>query len=232
MAVAMTQIGKSYGFPVYINVNLTDAKLSTSRPAWRRWAAWSWDAGGADLFGHAGIVGTDHGGSLLWLVIDDEAMAYARRVSAGSRWMGSASCRGHRGGGPGGNYLSHEHTVRHFRKEFWLPDAVWQRAPYDIWVAAGGTSVADRALKRQRDLLEKHQPEPLDPKLAQEVDRIVEAPGASSSAERRRTMDRGPSSELLGDPKALGPPQGVMIRVVSAQSFVRRQPRFMDFRRQ
>ena len=38
---------------------------------------------GADLFGHAGIVGTDHGGSLLWLVVDDEAASYAKRILSG-----------------------------------------------------------------------------------------------------------------------------------------------------
>jgi trimethylamine--corrinoid protein Co-methyltransferase len=177
MAIAMTQIGKSYGFPVYINVNLTDAKLLDAQAGMEKMGSLiSGMLAGADLFGHAGIVGTDHGGSLLWLVMDDEAMAYARRVYRGFEVDGEAlAAEVIAEVGPGGNYLSHEHTVRHFRKELWFPDAVWQRAPYDIWVAAGGTSVADRALKRQRDLLEKHQPEPLDPKLAQEVDRIVEA---------------------------------------------------------
>ena len=84
MAAAMAQLGHYYGFPVYINVNLTDSKLPDIQAGIEKMGSFVLGMlAGADLFGHAGIVGTDHGASLEWLVIDDEAMGYAQRVAKG-----------------------------------------------------------------------------------------------------------------------------------------------------
>ncbi len=101
MAVAMVQMGRFYGFPVYVNTNLTDAKLldvqaGTEKAATLLLAALA----GADMFGHAGICGADHAGSLAWLMADNEVMAYVKRVAAGVR--GDAGVAGHRPDPKGG----------------------------------------------------------------------------------------------------------------------------------
>jgi trimethylamine--corrinoid protein Co-methyltransferase len=76
MAVGMTQLGRHYGFPVYINVGLTDAKNLDLQAGIEKGATLALGAlAGADLFGHAGVRGADHGASLLWLCADNELMA-------------------------------------------------------------------------------------------------------------------------------------------------------------
>jgi len=177
MAVSMVEMGKYYGLPVYVNVNLSDAKtldvqagmekLGTLIPAM---------LAGADLFGHAGILGSDHGGSLPWLVIDNEAMSFAKRMVEGYQidedrlaYTTIAEV------GPGGEYLSHPHTRRYCREELWFPDQLWARLPYDDWKAQGSLSMMDRAVAKVDQILNHHQLEPIDPLLAQEIDRIVAA---------------------------------------------------------
>ena len=175
MATAMVQMARSYGFPVYVNVGLTDAKLPDAQAGMEKAATLLLGVlAGADTFGHCGICGTDHAGSLLWLAFDDELMSYTKRIA-----RGFAVDEEHLAtdvihtAGPAGNFLAEEHTVRHFREELWLPTPVWTRQPYDRWQSEGATSFADRLRDHVTRILATHQPQPLDEALSREIDRIV-----------------------------------------------------------
>ncbi len=177
MAVAMVQIARSYGFPVYINVGLTDAKLPDAQAGMEKAATLLLGVlAGADTFGHCGICGTDHAGSLLWLAFDDELMSYVKRIARGfavdNEHLATDVIHSV---GPAGNFLAEEHTVRHFREEMWLPTPVWTRQPYDLWHNEGATSFADRLRGHVNGILASHQPPPLDESLSREIDRIVAA---------------------------------------------------------
>ncbi len=131
---------------------------------------------GADLFGHAGILGSDHGGSLPWLVMDDEAMDFAKRLVRGFT-VDEETLAGPviADVGPGGNYLAQTHTVQHYREELWIPSDVWTRDTYETWMSKGNTTTEERAIARVNEILEHHQPEPMEPALAKEIDKIVDA---------------------------------------------------------
>jgi len=160
MAVAMVQIASFYGFPVYINVGLTDAKILDAQAGVEKGNTMLLGAlAGADMFGHCGICGTDHGGSLSWLAMDNEYTLATNVVNAV---------------GPTGNFLAEEHTVKHFRQELWLSGPAWTRQSWDAWETAGGSSMAERIQEQVKEILSTHQPEPIDPALAKEVDKIVE----------------------------------------------------------
>jgi trimethylamine---corrinoid protein Co-methyltransferase len=177
MALALTEIGKSYGFPVYVNVNLTDSKLQDAQSGMEKIGSLLLGMmASADLFGHAGIVGTDHGGSLSWLVLDNEAVNYAQRVSRGFKVDEEHLAEDVISSvGPGGNFLSEPHTVRHYRKEFWLPNPIWTRDSYDTWNQAEARSFEDRAIALVDEILAHHEPPPLGAALEREIDRIVQA---------------------------------------------------------
>lgn len=68
-----------------------------------------------------------------------------------------------------GNYLAETHTVRHFRKEHYIPDLL-TRDPYEAWEQSGGRLALDRAKDRVRQVLDAHQPRDLDPAMVQELD--------------------------------------------------------------
>jgi len=177
MAVAMVQLARHYGFPSYINVGLTDAKVPDVQAGIEKGASLVLGIlAGADTFGHAGICGTDHGASLSWLLIDDELMAFAKRIARGLEVEPETLAADViHSVGPGGNFLSEEHTVRHFRREIWSPGPAWTRQTWDAWAGAGGSSMAERAAAEVRRILAAHRPEPIEDGLAREIDRIVDA---------------------------------------------------------
>ena len=177
MAVAMVQMARHYGFPAYINVGLTDAKVPDAQAGVEKGTSLLAGAlAGADTFGHCGICGTDHAGSLVWLYLDNEVMEYVRRIVRGFEVNADTlATEVVRQVGPGGNFLAEEHTVEHFRKELWLPGTAWTRESWDAWASGGKRSMAERIKDEVKRILDSHKPEPLQPETAKQVDSIVKA---------------------------------------------------------
>jgi trimethylamine---corrinoid protein Co-methyltransferase len=177
MGVAMVQIAHHYGFPVYINVGITDAKVLDAQAGMEKSATLILGAmAGADMFGHAGICGTDHGGSLSWLFLDNELMAYVKRIARGFEVTQETLGVDVVGQvGPGGNYLVEDHTLRHFRNEIWVPGSAWTRATWDGWEHGGRMTMEERIVVEVKQILASHRTEPLEESLVRELDRIVDA---------------------------------------------------------
>jgi trimethylamine--corrinoid protein Co-methyltransferase len=74
--------------------------------------------------------------------------------------------------GPGGNFLSQKHTLKHMR-ELFLPQLM-DRRPFNEWEAKKDDA-RDWALSKARNTLEKHQPDPLDGKISAEMGKIISA---------------------------------------------------------
>ncbi len=72
--------------------------------------------------------------------------------------------------GPGGNFLSQKHTLKHMR-EIFLPQFM-DRRPYNVWEDKRDNA-NDWALTKARNVLENHHPQPLDPKLAAELEKMI-----------------------------------------------------------
>jgi trimethylamine--corrinoid protein Co-methyltransferase len=176
MGVAMVQMARFYGFPVYINVGLTDAKVPDAQAGIEKGTSMLLGAlAGADMFGHCGICGTDHGASLSWLVVDNELANYVKRIVRGFEVSSETlATEVVNAVGPSGNFLAEEHTARHFRNELWLCGLAWTRQSFDAWENDGSKSFAERIEHELQRILTTHKPEPIDEALAGEVDRIVE----------------------------------------------------------
>ena len=72
-----------------------------------------------------------------------------------------------------GDFLSLDATLKHMR-ELSQPEVIDRRVRED-WEARGATDLATRARARALELIESHQPLPMDPDVAEQVHRIVEA---------------------------------------------------------
>ena len=177
MGVAMVQMAQSYGFPVYINVGLTDAKVPDAQAGIEKSATLLLGAqAGADTFGHCGICGTDHAGSLLWLYMDNELGHYLKRILRGFDVTAETLAEDViEVVGPAGNFLAEEHTVNHFLHELWLSGPAWTRQSWDGWQQKGSQTFADSARDLVKTILAEHEPDPIDPGLAREIDRIVDS---------------------------------------------------------
>jgi len=174
MAVAMTQMGKHYGLPVYINVGLTDSKVPDAQAGMEAGITLTCGAlAGADIFGHLGICGVDQASSLDMLVMQHELIGYVERLMRGIQFDDEAL------GldlveqvGPGGTFMDQEHTAMHFRKELWFPKLL-DRQFYDAWMNAGAKTMAERCREEKERLLREHKPEPLPQAVAAAVEDIL-----------------------------------------------------------
>ncbi len=75
--------------------------------------------------------------------------------------------------GPGGEFLTSEHTLKHF-KENWFPELI-TRSPYEKCEQEEKKDLAIRANEKARDILENHKPQPLDKQIKEELNKIVKS---------------------------------------------------------
>jgi trimethylamine---corrinoid protein Co-methyltransferase len=73
--------------------------------------------------------------------------------------------------GPHGHYLETEHTVKHFREE-WYP-VLFDTSKYEIWEEKGRKTVNDRANDMIDSILTESRAEPLPEKVQKKIDDIV-----------------------------------------------------------
>jgi trimethylamine--corrinoid protein Co-methyltransferase len=88
------------------------------------------------------------------IVVDDETLALETIAKVG----------------PGGNFLSQKHTLKHMREVF-LPQFM-DRRPYNVWEEKKDDA-RDWALEKARHILATHQPDPLDAKISAEMTKLI-----------------------------------------------------------
>jgi len=174
MAVAMTQLGKFYGLPVYINVGLTDSKLPDAQAGLEAGITLACGAmAGADIFGHLGICGMDQASSLPMLLMQHEIIGYVERMMRGiaidDERLGLDVIRNV---GAGASFLAEPHTALHFREELWFPTLL-DRDYFEVWSQRGHTDLHQRCCQKKDAILAEHQPEPLPDDVLQDIDRLL-----------------------------------------------------------
>jgi trimethylamine--corrinoid protein Co-methyltransferase len=73
--------------------------------------------------------------------------------------------------GPGGDFLTARHTLRHFR-ELWQP-TLFDRRRTEDWLAAGGKRLGERLREKTVAIVDEHRPEPLPAAVHEAVDDIL-----------------------------------------------------------
>jgi len=174
MAVAMTELGKHYGLPVYINVGLTDSKCVDAQAGLEAAATLLMGVlAGADIFGHMGIAGVDQASDLEMLVLQHEIIEYVekavRPISLDDEHLAVDVIDAV---GPGGGFIDQEHTLDHFRAEVWIPNLLDRRF-WDQWEQAGREDTAVRVRRRLDELMDQYAPVPLDSDVERDVERVL-----------------------------------------------------------
>ena len=129
---------------------------------------------GANLNHDVGYLDFGRTGSLEMIVVCDEIIDQARRLSRGipvdEDRLGLEAIREV---GPNGNFLLHEHTLRHLRTTQWRP-TLSNRLSYEKWEESGRLSLLDRAGQQCRAILDRHRPVPIPDDRRRAVQRIVD----------------------------------------------------------
>jgi len=73
--------------------------------------------------------------------------------------------------GPGGEFVTHPHTLHHFR-DIWYPDLLF-RGGARAWGETGQLTFEQRVNARTRELIESHQPERLSDEIVEQIEDII-----------------------------------------------------------
>ena len=108
--------------------------------------------------------------SLASIVICDEVVSHVKRILRGVDFSAEhMAVESIIEAGPDGNFLTSDHTVKHFRQEAWFPK-LFDRNAYDNWAALGEQTLLDKATAMAKSILARHEVTP----LAREVDHEIE----------------------------------------------------------
>ncbi len=170
---ALCDLARYYRLPVFSFGGCSDAKCFDEQASLEGalWILTTALAGGS-LSHDAGYLEYGLTASMEMTVMNDEIIGLVRRILGGVEVSEETMAlelidRA----GPEGNFLEQDHTLRHFR-ENWYPTLL-DRSSYSAWQAAGGSTYGARARARVHELLESHRPEPLPETSRAAVQAIV-----------------------------------------------------------
>lgn len=129
---------------------------------------------GSNLIHDAGYLGQGLLSNPATVVLSDEIIRYVKRLLRGFEMD-----REHlavdviRKVGPGGDFLSEDHTYEHFREEQWQPKLLNRDDP-DTWTAGGGKTYEEILTRKTLEILNTHEVRPLPDAVQQQVNDIVE----------------------------------------------------------
>jgi trimethylamine--corrinoid protein Co-methyltransferase len=173
-SAALTEMGRHLGLPVWSTAGCTDSKVVDEQAAIES-AISILFAGlsGADLIHDVGFIEGAMTGSLQMATLSDEVISFVKRLLRGievspetlaSKVIDEV--------GPGGHFLGTDHTLNHFKHEFWFPRLL-DRARWEEWQAHGARSMGERVQVHVEDILRNHRPVPLGPRVREQIDVIL-----------------------------------------------------------
>jgi trimethylamine--corrinoid protein Co-methyltransferase len=154
IGVGYAQVGKHLGLPTHGYLGLSDAKQPDYQAGLESGIGAVLAAlTGINMVSGAGILDFLLTQSLEKLVLDHEACAMALRLVRGIANRADDPVQLIAELVQRGEFLSHEHTRRHWREELSIPSPVIDRQTYGDWEAAGARTAPERARAEVERLL-------------------------------------------------------------------------------
>ena len=127
------------------------------------------------IIGAGGSLQNALGASFEKFVVDNDINGYVKRICEGVPFSPETLALDViKSVGPGGHFLTEDHTLKHFRHHLFRP-RVSKRQAYEAWAEAGSTPIHERAREEARRLLKEHQPDPLPKDVEKELWAVVRA---------------------------------------------------------
>jgi trimethylamine--corrinoid protein Co-methyltransferase len=169
-----TSMGRYYDLPVFGLGGATDSKVLDQQCGIE--VALSLTTallGGANIIHDVGFMDAGLQGSLALIAIADDVLGFLRAATAGvvvdDETLALDVVEEL---GPTGNYLTHDHTLKHFRKAYYSRLA--DKRQYSQWAERGATTMEQRAAEQVEEIVSSHEPQPLPPDIQRDIRKIVE----------------------------------------------------------
>ena len=171
--VMAAEMGRFYGLPVWGYSGHSDSKvLDGQAAADAQFSVLVALLAGTNLNHDVGYLESGLAVSPEYIVLTDEIIRMTRAFVAGVQFDDDAlAVEAIAAVGPGGEFLSHDHTLRHWR-ELWVPH-FFDRQRLDKWREAGSPILNDRLREYTIDLMNSHRPPPLPAAVESEIAAIL-----------------------------------------------------------
>ena len=171
----MSQLSRRYGLPVFSTAGCSDSKLVDGQAAAEgAFSLLMAGLSGANIIHDVGYLESGLSGSLAYLAICDDMIAYVRRILDNfSITRETLALDLIHKVGPGKHFINEDHTLDNFRNETWYPDLM-DRNNYDNWEKQGKSTLYERAAIKARKLLEDHKPVPLDGEVLRKIQKYIQ----------------------------------------------------------
>jgi len=177
-----TEMGKYYDLPVFGLGGSTDAKVLDQQCGMEVTVSLMTALlHGANIVHDVGFMDSGLQGSLQLQVIANDTIGWLRAATRGVLVADETLALDVvEELGPTGDYLSHQHTMRHFKEPFYSRLA--DKGTHSQWLARGATTMEERAARQVDKILESHQPEPLPAAVQRDLSKIIQREQAKRGA--------------------------------------------------
>ncbi len=175
LGCSYAQMGKYYKLPTHVYLGLSDTKTIDAQCGFESGIAIVLGTlAGINVISGPGMLNFENCQSLEKLVIDNTICGMALRLVEGVTVTDETLAIDLiRKVGPGGMYLAEKHTLKWFRKERFIPSELIDRREWKAWKADGSKTAHQRAKEIVEKTLKKHEPEPLQRDVENELDSLM-----------------------------------------------------------
>jgi trimethylamine--corrinoid protein Co-methyltransferase len=175
LSAAYTQITKWLGVPEYETAGCSDAKLFDEQAAMEAAINIATSAlVGGNMIHDVGYLEQGLTSSMDMMVASDEIIDRVKRILRGIPVSADTKALEVMDEvGPGGHYLSHDHTYERFKTEIWRP-TLTDRQNWENWEQAGSKTYQQRVRERVIEILETETEPLMDEAMYKELRRICE----------------------------------------------------------
>ncbi len=170
---AQAQLARSIGLPTWGLAGATDSKMIDAQAG----AEASLDAvvqalAGVSIIHDVGYMDMGMACSCAMMVLGDEIISWIKRFIQGIEVSAETLATDViHAVGPGGNFLTQQHTLDHMRKESWQP-GLFTKDSFETWMDKGGKSLEQRADEKVADILTNHEADSLSDSLIAELQEL------------------------------------------------------------
>jgi len=172
---AIAEMGQHYQLPVFGTGGCSDSKVFDQQAGSESTLTILMAAlSGANLIHDVGYLELGLTASYEMIIITDEIISMVKRILAGIKISKETLAEDEiERVGPGGNYLTSNHTLKHFKNELWFP-RLFDRDTYEGWKKAGSKDMATKAKEKAQELLRLEQTASLPQNIVDKVTSIAE----------------------------------------------------------
>lgn len=171
---AFAEMCHFYGIPIFAFSGCSDAKVFDQQAS-AEGAIWMMITalGGGNLIHDVGYIESGMTASYEQIVAMDEVAGLVKRFLGGIEInTDTIALDVIDQVGPGGHFLEHMHTYKHFKKN-WVP-RLFDRASREQWESEGQLTMGDKTTAKVQQILESHQVDSLPDSVAETLNAVIQ----------------------------------------------------------